>query len=296
MEYKNLQTFLQIVESGSFSRAAEKMGYTQSTVSFQIKQLETELDCLLFDRIGKSIQLTEGGRRLLEHAMKVSHCMHDLTESFRASGTPRGRVHMFSSDSICEKMMMLNYQEFYRKYPDIQLIFSTGDTVDLLKVLDRNEADVIFTLDSHIYQPEYIIAGESPVEMCFVTNPGHPLVKAGTVQAEDLLEYPFILTEKGMSYRKILDSFMAEKNLQIQPVLETGRTDIITGCLKEGKFIGFLPEFVFEEEIRTGKLARFQVRDFQPKIWKQLIYRRDKWISNALNAFIEFVTSHEFSW
>lgn len=296
MELKYLQTFMEIVNTGSFNKAAAKLGYTQSTISFQIKQLEQELDCRLFDRIGKSIQLTSKGETLLRHVTQINHSLNDMMQDFSDMAESTGVVHMFSSDSICEKMMMLNYHDFYKKYPHIKLIFSTGDTVDMLKILDKNEADVIFTLDNHIFNPNYVIAKESPVTMCFITNKHHPLASKKKLSVRDLLAYPFLLTEKGLSYRKLLDAALAEMSIAIDPVLETGRTDIIVKSLRQGTAISFLPYFVAEPYIESGELTTLDVTDIQITIWKQLIYHKDKWISKPVADFIEYVKNHEFDW
>ena len=72
MEIRNLMSFIQVAELNSFTKAADVLGYSQSTVSFQIKQLETELDCLLFERINHTITLTERGKELLSYAQVTS--------------------------------------------------------------------------------------------------------------------------------------------------------------------------------------------------------------------------------
>ena len=78
MEIRNLISFVHVAEMNSFTKAAEVLGYSQSTISFQIKQLETEFDCLLFERINHTITLTDKGRELLEYA----HSINTLTEEF----------------------------------------------------------------------------------------------------------------------------------------------------------------------------------------------------------------------
>ena len=296
MEFRNLTTFMQIVESGSFTKAASVLGYTQSTVSFQIKQLEEELSCSLFDRIGRSIKLTDRGELLLAHAMDIRRSMQKFDEDFRQTKAPEGQVHIVSSDSICEKMMLLNYRNFYKAYPGIKLVFSTGNTEDMLAMLERNEADITFTLDDHVYLQDFIIAKESPVKLHFVAAASSPLAGRGRLHIEDLLEYPFMLTEKGMSYRKILDAKLAQLSMEAEPILETGRTDILASCAEEGNGIAFLPDFVTEKKVREGKLVYLDVEDFDLTIWKQLIYHRNKWLSAPLSAFIEFVKAHEFEW
>ena len=81
MEIRNLITFVHVAELGSFTRAAKALDYSQSTVSFQIKQLENELDCLLFERINHNITLTAKGRQLLSYAHKIisSHTESGVT-------------------------------------------------------------------------------------------------------------------------------------------------------------------------------------------------------------------------
>lgn len=296
MEYRNLNTFLQVVETGSFSRAAENLGYTQSTVSLQIISLEKELGCRLFDRINHTIALTDQGRRLLPHAQKVRRSMEGLTDDFLSKEVICGQIRMVSSDSICEKMMLLNYHEFYETYPGIKLVFATAETDSMLDALAHNEADVIFTLDSHIYRDDVVIARESAVPLHFVTNPGSPLAGRRGISVEELLQYPFLLTEKGMSYRRILDQRLAELSLEVDPVLETGRTDILARCVEQGMGISFLPDFVTEEKRREGRLVTLDVKDMDLVIWKQLIYHRNKWISQSLDAFLQFVMAHEFEW
>ncbi len=294
MEIRNLRTFQQVAEKNSFTAAANALGYSQSTVSFQIKQLEDELDCLLFERINHTVTLTQRGRELLEYAQKVLH----LTEEFKQSGTdadkPEGFVHIVTPDSICEAMMMTNYLDFYRRYPKIKLKFSTADTVDMFRMLERNEADIILTLDSHVYGREYVIAKEERVQMHFVSGSKSEFVSKKQFSIRELLSQPFVLTERSIGYRRVLDEALAKMSLEINPILEIGRTDIITEVLANGIGISFLPDFVTKEGIESGKLAILNVTDVNVEVWKQLIYHRNKWISHSLRSFIEYVKQAEF--
>lgn len=295
MEIRNLITFVQVAELNSFTKAARALDYSQSTVSFQIKQLETELGCLLFERINHTLILTDKGKELLDYAQRISH----LTEEFRQNLTDdrevNGYVHIVTPDSVCEAMMMDNYADFYSRYPGIRLKFSTADTEDMFRILDRNEADVMLTLDSHVYQKEYVIAKERRMAAHFVVGAASPLAGAGKLSIRDIIGMPFILTEKGMGYRRVLDETLAKMSLEIQPVLEISRTDIITRMLETGKAIAFLPDFVARKRAEEGALVYLDVEDVQIDIWQQLIYHRKKWISRALDTFLNYVMTNEFS-
>ena len=196
MEIRNLITFVHVAELNSFTKAAKLLGYSQSTISFQIKQLETELNCLLFERINHTISLTEKGREVLAYAQQVSHLTDEFKQNISDSKEISGHIHIVTPDSICEMMLTENYANFYSHYPKISLKFSTADTDDMFRILNHNEADVIFTLDSHVYHQDYIIAKEERISTHFVTGTASPLAGKKNLRIQDIISYPFILTEK----------------------------------------------------------------------------------------------------
>ena len=91
------------------------------------------------------------------------------------------------------------------------------------------------------------------------------------------------------------DKELAKRSLEITPVLEIGRTDIITHLLTKSDMISYLPDFVTKKSIESGELCYLDVRDMQVEIWKQLIYHKNKWMSKTLKTVIEYIKSHEFS-
>ena len=294
MEIRNLITFLHVAELNSFTKAAELLGYTQSTVSFQIKQLETELDCLLFERINHTITLTERGNELLAYAQAVCRLTDEFKQEISGDHIPKGFIHIVTPDSVCEDMLSHNYRDFHKKYPEISLKFTTADTGDMFKMLDRNEADIVITLDNHIYQKDYVIAKEQHMDMHFVTNPSSRFAGKKNLSISDIKDEPFILTEKEMGYRRIFNRALAKMNIDIVPALEVGRTDLITLLLEEGEGISYLPDFVTKEKVQEGKLIYLDVTDVDIDIWKQMIYHKNKWISNSMKTFIEYVKKAEF--
>ena len=294
MEIRNLISFVHVAELNSFTKAAEALGYSQSTISFQIKQLETELDCLLFERINHTITLTQRGEELLEYAQNISRLTEEFKQNTASDKTIKGSVHVVSPDSICEEMLMSNYGKFSKLYPQINLRFTAADTLDMFEMLDKNEADIMLTLDNHIHQNDYVIAKEKHIDMHFVTNAKSPLLKRKELSIFDIVNEPFLLTEHGMGYRRVLDKELAKKSIEISPILEVGRTDLITSLLENGEGISYLPDFVTKKKVNDGKLAYLNITDIQTDIWEQLIYHKNKWVSNCLKAFIEFVTEVEF--
>ncbi len=294
MEIRNLITFVQVADLGSFTKAAKVLDYAQSTISFQIKQLESELNCLLFERIGHTITLTEEGRELLSYARQITRLTDEFEQSRGEAGAPEGLLRMAAPDSVCEEMISNNYAHFHSLYPGLALRFINTDTDTMFRMLAQNEVDLVVTLDTHIYQSEFIIAKEEPVNMHFVTGANSPYANLGKVSVRDIVDAPFLLTEKRISYRRSLDEALAKMSLEIQPILELGRTDVITRLLENGTGISFLPDFVTDRMVEQGRLCYIDVTDIDVSIWKQLIHHRNKWISPALRVLMEYIQKMEF--
>ena len=294
MELRNLITFIHVAELGSFTKTAEQLGYSQSTISFQIRQLEDELGYLLFERINHTITLTERGRELLEYAHKVNVLTEEFNHRHDSGEATKARIHILCPDSVCEDMIESSYAEFHRRFPGIALKYTSADTPTMFNMLDHNEADLMLTLDDHIYDSRYIIAREEPVSMHLVTGAGSPYATERPLSLEKLAKLPFILTEKSFGYRGAFDKAMAKHSLEITPILEIGRTDIITSLLEEGIGVSFLPDFVTKEKVEAGRLVYLNAPSIKVDIWKQLIYHRGKWMSGGLSALIEYIKVNEF--
>lgn len=295
MDLKNLITFIHVAELGSFTKAAEQLGYSQPSISFQIKQLEEEFGCLLFERINHTITLTEKGHELVSCAHQIRALTDSFKESVAENDECSGHIHIVTPDSVCEEMINSHYIDFHNRYPDISIRFTTGDSAVMLDMLDHNEADVIITLDNHLYNKDYIIAKEQQLSMHFVTARNSKFANRKNLSIKDIINEPFILTEHGQGYRRVFDRELAKKSLEITPFLEIGRTDMITSILTQSNMISYLPDFVTKPLIDSGELCYLDVTDMNIDIWKQLIYHKNKWMSKSLKTFIEYVKEKEFS-
>ena len=295
MQLRNLITFIHVAELGSFTKAADQLGYTQSTVSFQIKQLEEELDCLLFERINHTITLTECGQDLVYYAHQIRALTDEFKEKHSKEDQLAGHIRIVTPDSVCEDMVNSHYIDFHSKYPLISIQFATGDTAMLLDMLDHNEADIIITLDQHCYNKDYVIAKEEQLSMHFVTNVASKFAGKQGLSIRDISGEPFVLTEHGQGYRRVLDRELAKKHMEITPVLEIGRTDMITSILTQSNMISFLPDFTTKHLVDAGVLCYLDICDVDVEIWKQLIYHKNKWLSKSLKTVIDYIKENEFS-
>ena len=295
MDLKNLTTFIHVAELNSFTKAALALGYSQSTVSFQIRQLEMELNAQLFERINHTVALTEKGREVLNYAHQIRRMTLELTETMAEQPDLRGHIRLAMADSLCDSLFDRNFPDFCRQHPGLTLKIIAAGTEEMFRLMNHNEADAILTLDNHIYDREYVIFREEKVKMHFIASASCPLAKCSSLSVAELLSWPFLLTEKGMSYRRLLDEGLAERSLYVTPVLEMGSARLICSLIGEGAGVSFLPDYVTQQDMEAGTIVRLNVTDFEVDIWKQLLYHRDKWVSPQLEAVLEYCAKREFT-
>ncbi|MBP3411576.1 MAG: LysR family transcriptional regulator [Clostridia bacterium] len=286
MDLRSLNTFIQVAEMNSFTRAGASLGYSQPTVSFQIKQLEKELGVQLFERVGHTVSLTDAGRHALAYAQQICRMSQEMAEGAEAPRELRGEIRLATADSLCTPLIMQAFASFRREHPKVSLHVTTAGTAELFRLLDHNEVDLVCTLDNHIYNTNYIIANEEKIGVHFVAPADHPLGARGMLSIEDLLHQPFLLTEKDMSYGRLLHEHLARYSREIQPILEIGSADLICKLVSDGLGLSFLPDYVTEAAVREGRIVRLEVCDLEINVWKQLLYHKDKWMSRPMQAAI----------
>ena len=290
MDLRGLQIFIEVAEQRSFTRAGERLGYSQPTISFQIRQLEQELGVPLFDRIGHTVSLTDAGREALQYAQRICDLSQQMSMGARQERQTEGEIRIGMADSLCDPLVADDFAAFRRKYPKVAMKIYNADTAGLFRMMDHNEVDLVCTMDIPVYNTSYVTANEEPVGVHFVLCPDHPLARQHSVTVEQLLQLPFLLTEKGMSYRRVMDEMLSERSMEVRPVLETGRADVLCRLAEEGAGVSLLPDYVTEESVRRGKLKRLEVESFQILVWKQILYRREKWLSPQMQAVIDHLS------
>lgn len=292
MELRNIKTFLCVAEQCSFSKAAVMLGYSQSTVTTQIQQLEQEFGTLLFERIHKTVRLTAAGTEFVGFAQKMLLTADEAKNAMKRLPEENGELRIAMAESLCSTFFPDILERYHKEYPNVDLSITTGGTDDIFYMLRHNEADMVYTLDRRIYSPDLVTALEKEENVYFVASPSYSAA-GKAVTLEELTKYDFILTEKNMSYRKHLDELMASKSLQIRPFLELGSVEMIRTLVERGIGISFLPYYAVKDSIKNGTLVKIDVSENQIEVWRQLIYHKNKWVSPAMRAMIKLIKEYE---
>lgn len=290
MELKNLTTFVNVAEQKSFTKAGDILGYSQSTISFQIRQLEEELGVPVFERINHTVSLTETGERLLKCAHNISAELDGFMNGETSKRDLKGSVRLAMADSLCIPLVGQVFPELHMAYPNLTLDCSTAGTPGLLKKLNQNECDLIYAMDSMVHDAHYETLKTTKVETYLICAVDDPLGKRDFVPKEELIEQPFMLTEKGMSYRRIFDEKIAEEGKEVVPVFVSGNTDLICDLVAGGAGIALLPDYACKKMIEDGRLSVIKSDpELTPTVYAQLLRHKDKWISKPISVVSEFL-------
>ena len=287
MEIREVTTFIEVARHKSFSKAAKKLGYSQAAVTIQIKQLEKELKVHLFDRLGKQIKLTHQGEVFYNYATEIIRSVELAKLAMTDGGELKGELRIGTIESICSTIFPKLLQKYHKLYPHVNVKVVTDSPPTLLEMMNRNEIDFVYIADEQVNHEKWTKVMEEAENVFFVASVNHELAKEKKVDLKDLIQYPFILTEKNASYRLLLDQLLIKKELKISPFLEISNTEYIVNQLIRNEGISFLPEFVIQSELEKGTLAILDVKDFSMQIWRQIIFHKDKWLTNEMKAFIQ---------
>ena len=289
MELRNISTFVRVAEVQNFSKTALQLGYSQSAVTMQIKQLEEELNTQLFERIGKHVKLTEAGQRFLPRALEVLEAVRRAERSVQAPEHITGSLRIGTSESHLISVLPPVIMEFGKICPDVEVSTHTASISDLFHMLKQNDIDLLFFLDEKTYSPEWIRVAERPEAIYFVASVDSDLAGEKNIPLERLLREPLFLTEKGISYRYAMEQVLAAKGIELHPFLETGNTDVITSILLRNRGISFLPEYVVQDYIKKGQLVILDAECPEINMWSQLVYHKNKCVTLQMERFMELM-------
>lgn len=291
MEMKLLNTFIAVADHCGFSRAAERTGFVQSSVSTQIRLLEEELGVRLFERLGRRIHLTGEGERLLPYAKKIVALEQEARDLLSNADAPGGTLRIGASETLCISYLPSVLKEYRERYPGVALILRLGNVSELRGWVADNEIDIAFVIDREMVSEALSVEVLFDEAILLLASPekkinGKSPVRPGDLDGEDL-----ILTDSG-SYRMVLENILAGEGVRPASVMESGSIEAIKKLVVSGLGVTLLPRAVVLEELRSGQLADLGWGGPAFGIKSQMVRHKDKWFSPALRAMVDMARSH----
>lgn len=236
MELRHLHYFLKIAETSSFTQAAAALHVTQPTLSHQIKQLEQEIGTPLFDRIGRSIQITEAGRIFRSHAQRALQELESgLTSVTELDGLMHGQLRIGVFRSFGNSLLPAVLAEFYRAHPRVRASMQQMSLADMEHGLVSGDLDLAITT----YLPatsDRMVSEELFTEpLVLAVGMQHELYGHAPVRLETLAEIPLILRPSGTPSRHLIEACFATRGLAPKVVMEMSSGDATLATIRCSK-------------------------------------------------------------
>lgn len=289
MDIRNLRTFIRVAELSNFTKAAQSLGYSQSAVTVQMQQLETEIGLPLFDRIGKNIKLNQYGMNFIDYATAVIEAMEKAEAFSTEAQNMKGYIRFGLVDSILNACFISILPEFNKRFPNINVSLYVSSARDIENKIRANELDFAYLLDYKVPRKEWVRVREEVEPIIFVANPQNRLAGKSDVDFEELINERLILMPPGEGYRYLFDDELAKRNLFAAPSIEIANTETIIKLTLHENYITMLPVFAARSYIKEGLLKEVHIKNVDMQQWSQLIYLKGKAITPQMQLFMNTV-------
>ena len=282
-----LKSFGLVIETGSFSAAADRLGLTQPAVSLQIRQLERKLAVRLVERVGRQAKATPAGAALLRHAQHIEAAVENAIDALadHTSGVT-GRVRLGTGATACLYFLPALLRSLREQFPALSIVVSTGNTDDHVRKVEENSIDLaLVTLPAAgrslsvmpVLDDEFVAIGRSDLA---------PL--KARVEPGDLAALPLVLFEPAANTRKLVDRWFAAEGLQPQPVMELGSVEAMKEMVAAGLGYGIVPRMSMAGR---GAHPGLKTSRLEPGMHRTLaiVIRRDKPVSKALRVVLDAI-------
>ena len=287
MDIQNIRAFLMVAETRSFSRAAEKLFITQPAISKRISTLETSLDCKLFDRLGKSVQLTQAGEALIPSYQRI---LAEINESERIISTLRtevsGHLKFGTSHHIGLHRLPPILREYTELHPDVELDIQFMDSEQAAALILKGSIELaLITLPDDIIKPLNLIPIWTDRMQCVVAR-DHVLAKHKNVTLKDLSEYGVLLQSQSTHTRDIIDQAL-KLNENIKVIMESNYLETIKAMIQNGLGWGVLPDSMIDDS-----LCALTIKGIKMERHLGILLHESRTLSSPANALVEILKKH----
>jgi DNA-binding transcriptional LysR family regulator len=287
MDVRDLQVFLSVAKHLNYTRAAEEVNLSQPSVSVRMRELERDLGTRLFEQLGKKIALTEAGELLVPYAGRVIAAMADAREAIdQLQGLERGSLRIGASTTPGMYLVPRTIAHYKRRYPKIDVHLTVKDTRQIEEGVIRNEFDFGF-VGGHLAGDEVKVFPWMTDHLVLVVPSNHHLARKKSVKIADLRKQMFILREAGSATRAAVAHHLKKADLEVETVMEMENPESVKKAVQSGLGIAFISKFAVETELKAKSLVAVRVTGLDINRELKIVYRKDKHLGRAAQAFIE---------
>lgn len=297
LDFRQLETFIEVVNSKSFSKAAGKLYLTQPTVTSHIQNLENELGTFLLNRSGKSITPTEAGELLYKYALNIINMRNMAQFDLGAhKGKIQGHLEISSSSIPRHYVMPLLIKQFTDKYPDVTFSLTDYDSKKVVESIMDGLTDFgIIGAKFSSPQLEYIELMEDRLFAVVPYTKDYPWEEYHELDINFLLENRLILREKGSGTRELLENKLKEQGLELEALniaayIEDVET--IKRFIELGIGISLISERAIKREMDMHILKPYSIKGLDLRRKFYFVYHKKRQLSPLSQTFRDFVIEY----
>ena len=289
MELRTILAFLRVAELESFSRAAETLGYAQSTITMQIQQLEEELGHPLFDRLNRSVHLTSFGASILPLARRMANTAQEMRSLNMTPESLTGVLRVGLVESLLFPDFIRLIPKYREKFPHVVLNLHTASSTEIIELLKKNKLDLGCYLQMNTPPFEFTHLFQRATPLVMVANRNYPASPNEVVPLENIVQRSFILPEEISFYHQMLLKELNLRGLSLKECVRLTSTRGIVEVLKYSEGVSFLPEYVVRQEVQQGYLKILSTTLPSMTIDVTVSVYREKWISPQMAGMLNLL-------
>ncbi|QQE80043.1 LysR family transcriptional regulator [Alicyclobacillus sp. SO9] len=289
MELRQLEYFLAVCEELHFTRAADKLKVSQPNLSLKIKALEEEIGIPLFDRIGKRTALTEAGSVLRKHTLSMfANLQNAMTEIEDLRHHRGGRLSVGALPSELDFRLTPMFISYMQQYPTVKLEITSE--VNLVEEVLSNGIDIGIAVKPAV-DARLVIRSLSREEYGVVVSRQSAFFDRESMSLFELMDMPIVAYPKGFWGRHFLEDWCLQHGFTMNIVVETSSNPSLFHFVRENIGIAIVANSLVESMDKL-KLRFIPIHDYPPVREMSIVYRSDKYLSHAAQAFIRFAEEH----
>ena len=286
MDFIYLHTFCEVAKWGNFTRAAEALGYAQSSVTTQIQKLEEQYGVVLFERAGRKMRPTQAGEVLLPYARQILALQAEAKTQLSEQQT--GTLTIGTIETLAAFYLPPILQAFRERYPKITLALHAGSEASIVRAVKEGECDLGLILNRLSADSELVSLPLRKETFAVIVRLDSPYSQLSEVTAQDLAHAHFILTEEGCTYRAFLLHTLRQAHIPHRIVCGFGSIEAIKQCVGCGLGIAFLPSVAVQKEVAQGILQAIPFVH-ESDLYTQVMYVQNKWQSQAFQCLLDLM-------
>ena len=292
MELKYLVTFQTILQCGSFLEAARRLNYTQSTITFQMQQLENELHVPLFEKIGRRMAVTQAGRELVPYVEAVLQSVERLSNYGKEYARLSGTLQVAVAETLLTYQMQPILARFREEAPGVKLSIRCENCFWIRDEVLRGAVDIGVHYDVGGYGGSMTIQPLADFPITLVAAPRRQCSDLDFGAANGRQPIPLITNDKNGIYQRIMERWLSRRKIVLENVIELGNTETVKSCVAGDLGIALLPRFAVEPQLADGTLQAVDSDFSRECITAVCSHHKNKWVTPAMELFMRLTQEH----